>query len=71
MKHSMVGKLIRAAALSALALTTISGVAVLAASPAMSQPNDLGGRSVPGSGSDQPDPTSTPIPTPAPTLPIP
>ena len=72
MEHSTVRKLIRAAALSLLVLTTLSGVAglgVIAANSASSQPDVLGGVPVPGS--DQPDPTSTPAPTPVPPLPVP
>lgn len=69
MKYSTGRKLIRTASLSVLALTAISGVAAMAvmtASPAMSQPNERGGSSVQQSGLDQPDPTLTPTPTPVP-----
>jgi hypothetical protein len=69
-------KLIRTAALSVLALTAMSGVAgvaVVTASPAMSQPNGLSAGSALRSGLDQPDPplTPTPTPTPVPPLPVP
>jgi hypothetical protein len=76
MKHSTGRKLIRTAALSVLALTAMSGVAgvaVMTASPAMSQPSDLSAGSALRSGLDQPDPplTPTPTPTPVPPLPVP
>lgn len=74
MKHSTVRKLTRAAIVSFLALTTVSGaaaVAVMTASPALSQPDGLGGSSAPGLGSDSADPAPTPVPTPTPPLPIP
>ncbi len=69
MDHNKVHKLIKAAALSLLVLTTTSGVAsleVMAAGPVMAQPAGPGGDSAQGTGSDQPDPTSTPTPTPVP-----
>ncbi len=69
MDHSTVRKLIKAATLSLLVVTTTSGVAgleVMAASPAMAQPAGSGGDSTQGTSSDQPDPTSTPAPAPAP-----
>ena len=73
MKHSTGRKLIRTATLSVLALTAMSGVAIVTASPAMSQPNDLSVGSAQRSGLDQPDPplTPTPTPTPVPPLPVP
>lgn len=77
MDHSRTRKLIRAATLSLLVLTTTSGVAgmeVMAASPAIAQPDSPGGGSTQGLGSDQPDPPTpipTPTPTPVPTLPVP
>jgi hypothetical protein len=68
-------KLIRAATLPLLVLTTTLGVVgleVTAASPAVSQPDGPGGNSAQGSGSAQLDPTPTPVPpTPVPPLPIP
>jgi hypothetical protein len=72
MEHSTVRKLIRAAALSLLVLTTTSGVAglgVMAAGSATAQPDDSAGGSALRMGSDQLDPlpTPTPIPTPTPT----
>lgn len=72
MKRSMVGKLIKAAALSVLTLTTMAGaaaVAVMAAGPALSQPDSQGGGSVPGLSADPLDPSSTPTPTSTPPLP--
>jgi hypothetical protein len=60
MEHGTVCKLTRAAALSLLVLATTSGVAgleVMAASPAMAQPDDPGSGSAPGSGSPVPDVT--------------
>jgi len=77
MDHSRARKLIRAATLSLLVLTTTSGVAgmeVMAASPAIAQPDSPGGGSAQGLGSDQPDPPTpipTPTPTPVPPLPVP
>jgi hypothetical protein len=75
MKHSTVHKLIRVATLSLLALATTFGVAglgVMAANPALSQPDGPGGGPAQGPGLSQPDPTSIPNPTntPAP-LPLP
>lgn len=72
MEHSTVRKLIRAATLSLLVLTTTSGVAgltMMAASPVLAPPDGPGGGSAQGSGLDQPEPT--PTPTPVPPLPIP
>ena len=66
MDHNTARKLIRAATLSVLVLTTTSGMAglaVMAASPAMAQPDG----SAPGLGLDQPDPSPTPVPP----LPVP
>jgi hypothetical protein len=58
MEHSTMRKLVRAATLSVLVLTTTSGVAGLVV---------MAG-SIQGLGLDQPDPpTPTPIPTPTPT----
>jgi hypothetical protein len=75
MAHNTVRKLIRAATLSLLVLTTTSGVAgleVMAAGSTMAQPNGSGGGSIQGLDSDQPDPppTPTPIPTPTPVPPV-
>jgi hypothetical protein len=74
MEHSTVRKLIRAAALSLLAVTTTLGVTSLetmTASPAMSQPDGPGAGSAQKLGLEQPDPTSTPVPTPTPVPPLP
>jgi Spy/CpxP family protein refolding chaperone len=79
MKHDTVRKRTRAVTLSLLVLATTSGVAaveVIAASPAMVQPDGQSGGSAQEPGWDQPDPTptstSTPTPTPAPVpLPVP
>jgi hypothetical protein len=74
MDHSRARKLIRAATLSLLALATTSGVVsmeVMAASPAIAQPDGPGGGSIQGLDPDQPDPPSTPIPTPTPVPPLP
>lgn len=73
MDHSTMRKLIKAATLSLLVLTTTSGVAglgVMAASPVMAQPAGPDGSSAQGTGSDQPDPTSAPAPVPVP-VPVP
>ena len=70
MDHNTARKLIRAATLSVLVLTTTSGMAglaVMGASPAMAQPDGSGGGSVQGLGLDQPDPPPTPVPP----LPVP
>jgi hypothetical protein len=70
MEHSTMRKLIRAATLSLLVLTTTSGVAgleVMVASSALAQ---LDGPAQ-GTGSDQPDPPSPPIPTPTTPTPVP
>ncbi len=69
MDHSTVRKLIRAATLSVLVLTTTSGMAglaVMAASPAMAQPDGSGGGSAQGWASDPTDPPAPPVPIPAP-----
>ncbi|MDT7712294.1 MAG: hypothetical protein QOG46_983 [Pseudonocardiales bacterium] len=71
MKYSTGRELIRTVTLSVLALTAISGVAIIAAGPAMSQPNDRGSSSAQQLSLDQPDPTLTPTPTPVPPLPVP
>ncbi len=72
MEHSTVRKLISAATLSLLVLTTTSGVAgmtMMAGSHALSLPDGPGGASPQIPGLDQPEPT--PTPTPVPPLPIP
>jgi hypothetical protein len=70
MDHSAARKLIRAATLSVLVLTTTSGMAglaVMAASPAMAQPDGSGGGSAQGWASDPTDPPpSPPVPIPLP-----
>jgi hypothetical protein len=75
MKHGTVGKRTRAVTLSLLMLATISGVAaveMIAASPAMVQPDGQSGGSAQEPGWDQPDPTPTSTPAPAPVpLPLP
>jgi hypothetical protein len=61
MEHgTVVRRLMRAATLSLLVLATTSGVAsvdMLAASPAMAEPDGQGGGSAPGQG-NAPDPTA-------------
>ena len=75
MKHDTVRKRTRAVTLFLLVLATTSGVAaveVIAASPAMVQPDSQSGGSAQEPGWDQPDPTPTSTPTPAPVpLPVP
>jgi hypothetical protein len=75
MKHDTVRKRTRAVTLSLLVLATTSGVAaveVIAASPAMVQPDSQSGGSAQEPGWDQPDPTPPSTPTPAPVpLPVP
>jgi hypothetical protein len=75
MEHGTIRKRSRAVTLSLLVLATTSGVAaveVIAASPAMVQPDSQSGSSAQQPGGDQPDPTptSTPVPLPVP-LPLP
>jgi hypothetical protein len=73
MKHDTVRKRTRAVTLSLLVLATTSGVAaveVIAASPAMVQPDSQSGGSAQEPGWDQPDPTPTPAPVPLP-VPLP
>lgn len=74
MEHSTMRKMIRAATLSLLVLTTTSGVAgleVMVASSALAQLDGPVGGSAQGTGSDQPDPPSPPIPTPTTPTPVP
>ena len=69
MKQDTVRKRTRAVTLSLLVLATTSGVAaveVIAASPAMVQPDSQSGGSAQEPGWDQPDPTPTPVPLPVP-----
>ena len=73
MEYGTVRKRTRAVTLSLLVLATISGVAaveVIAASPAMVQPDGQSGGSAQEPGWDQPDPTPTSTATPVP-LPLP
>jgi hypothetical protein len=73
MKHGTVRKRTRAVTWSLLILATISGVAaveVIAASPAMVQPDGQSVGSAQEPGWDQPDPTPTSTATPVP-LPVP
>ena len=72
-EHGTVRKRTRAVTLSLLVLATTSGVAaveVIAASPAMVQPDGQSGGSAQEPGWDQPDPTPTPAPVPLP-VPLP
>jgi hypothetical protein len=76
MEHSTTRKLINAATLSLLVLTTTSGVAgleVMAAGSALAQSEGSGDGSAQGLDPGQPDPPPipTPTPTPVPTLPAP
>ena len=74
MEHSTMRKMIRAATLSLLVLTTTSGVAgleVMVASSALAQLDGPAGGSAQGTDSDQPDPPSPPIPTPTTPTPVP
>jgi hypothetical protein len=73
MERGTVRKRTRAVTLSLLVLATTSGVAaveVIAASPAMVQPNSQSGGSAQEPGWEQPDPTPTSTATPVP-LPVP
>jgi hypothetical protein len=74
MEHGKLRKLIKATMLSVLVLTTsgMTGLAVMAGTFAMSQPDGLGGGLVQALGSEQPEPpTPTPLPSPTPTPPLP
>jgi len=73
MDHSTARKLIRAATLSVLVLTTsgVAGLGVMAASPAIAQPDGPGGGAAQGLGLDQPDPPPPPAPIPPPVPPLP